>query len=182
MANRSYLYTVDVAPTKKKTPKPIRSLSEWGWDIPLSHKILASEGPKRCQSAIWGDHEIGVVADFAAGRDRLLALLDVLAKAKPKNAKAFAAAAAETKKTLASKKHAGKFTLLECGEIFDMLDDDLTKSADRLVEKDIAAVRKKVDAAIAGKEKAWVAKLAKSWEKDLGLYWADVLYFDFNAK
>ncbi len=42
MANRSYLYTLDAVPTKKKTPKPIRSLGEWGWDIPLAHKILAS--------------------------------------------------------------------------------------------------------------------------------------------
>ncbi len=183
MANRSYLYTLDAVPTKKNTPKPIRSLSEWGWDIPLAHKILASENPKRCQSAIWSDHEIGVVADFAAGRDRLLAFLDVLAKAKPKNAKAFAAAVAETKKTLASKKHAGKFALLECGEIFDLLDDDLVVSANRLVDEEIPAARKKVDASIAGEgsAKAWVSKLAKTWEKDLGLYWADVLYFDFGV-
>jgi len=178
MANRSYLYTLDAVPTKKKKPKPVRSLSEWGWDIPMSHKILASESPKRCPSAIWPEHEIGVVADFAGGRDRLLAFLDVVAGSKPKNAKAFAEALAETKKTLASKKHAGKFTLLECGEIFDMLDDDLVKSADRLVEKEIPALKKKVDAAIAGKEKKWASDVAKTWEKDLGLYWADVLYFE----
>ncbi len=181
MANRSYLYTLDAVPSKKKKVKPIRSLGEWGWDIPLSHKILASENPKRCQSAIWGDHEIGVVADFPAGRDRLLALLEVVAQAKPKNPKAFTEALAETKKTLASKKHAGKFTLLECGEIFDMLDDDLLVSANRLVDEEIPALKKKVDAAIAGKEKKWVSEVAKTWEKNLGLYWADVLYFDFGV-
>ena len=54
MANRSYIYTVDSVPTKKKQPKPIRSLSEFGWDIPLVHKILASENPRLCQSVIWG--------------------------------------------------------------------------------------------------------------------------------
>jgi hypothetical protein len=182
MANRSYLYTLDKAPVKgKKAPKPIRSLSEWGWDIPLSHKILASESPKRCQSAIWVEQEIGIVADFPAGRDRLLAFVDVVAKNKPAKAKDFATAAAETKKVLASKKHAGKLTLLECGEIFDMQRDDLVVSADRLVEKEIPALAKKVDAAIAGKGKPWVASVAKKWEKELGLYWADVLYFDFGS-
>jgi hypothetical protein len=181
MANRSYLYTLDAVPSKKKKVKPIRSLSEWGWDIPLSHKILASENPKRCQSAIWGDHEIGVVADFPAGRDRLLAFLGVVGEAKPKNQKAFAEALAETKKTLASKKHAGKLTLLECGEIFDMLDEDLVTSTDRLVDKEIPALKEKVEAAIAGKEKKWVSEVAKTWEKSLGLYWADVLYFDFGV-
>jgi hypothetical protein len=182
MANRSYLYTLDKIPTKgKANPKPIRSLGEWGWDIPLSHKILASEKPRRCQSAIWKDHEIGIVADFHAGRDRLLALLEVLGKAKPKNPANFTLALKDTAKVLKSKKYVGKYTLLECGEIFDMMDGDLVKHANALAEKELPAIKKRVDAAIAGGEKKWVAKLAKSWEKDVGLYWSDVLYFDFGV-
>jgi hypothetical protein len=181
VANRSYIYTVDEVPTKKRQPKPIRSLGEWGWDIPLAYKILASEKPKRCQSAIWKDHAIGVVADFAPGRDRLLAFLERLAAAKPKDNKAFDEAVAETKKTLASKKRAGKLVLLECGEIFDMHDADLVESANALVGDEIHSARRKVDAVLAGKEAKWLAGVAKDWEKSLGLYWADVLYFDFGV-
>ncbi len=183
MANRSYLYTVDTVPTKKKKPKPIRSLSEFNWGIPLAHKILASESPKRAQSVIW-DHDIAVVAAFEPGKKRLLAFLDVLAEASPKNKKAFAEAVSETKTALSAKKHVGELSLLECGEIFEMEADSLeeiVKVCDTLVDEDIPAAREKVDAAIAGKEKKWLASVAKSWEKTLGLYWDDVLYFDFGV-
>ena len=69
------------------------------------------------------------------------------------------------------------------GEIFECTASSVAaieKLAKKLVDADIPAARKKVDAAIAGKEKPWLAKVAKTWEKELGLYWSDVLYFDFG--
>lgn len=178
MANRSYVYSVDAAPTKTKRPKPIRGLSEFNWDIPLAHRILASGSPKRCRSVIWPEYEIGVVADYATGTKRLLAFLAALAPAVKKTRKEFDAAVAETKNVLSSAKSKGKLILLEAGEIFDMDDGDLVESAKRLVDKDIPATAKKVDAVLAGKEAKWLAEVAKTWEDKLGLYWSDVLYFD----
>jgi hypothetical protein len=180
MANRSYVYTVDAVPTKKKRPKPIRSLSEFGWDIPLAFKILASEKPKRCQSLIW-DLEIGVVARFPEGRERLLRFLDVLGKTGEAE-NAFDSAVAEASKALTHKKHVGKLVVLEAGEIFDLLKGSHVNNAKALVDEDIPAARKTVDAAIAGRETKWLAGVARTWEKTLGLYWADYLYFDFGAK
>ena len=161
---------------KGKKTKPIRSLSEWAWDVPVSHMILASEAPKKCQSIVWAQ-QIGITADFAAGRDRLLAFIDVVGKAKPKNPKAFAAAVEATKKVMKSKKYVGKLTQLEAGEIFDMSGHPLGVAHKNLL-KDLATTRKKVEAAIAGKEAKWVKHLAKEWETELGLEWSDVLYFD----
>jgi hypothetical protein len=42
-------------------------------------------------------------------------------------------------------------------------------------------VARRVDGAIAGGEKEWLAEVAAEWEEKLGLYWADVLYFDFGV-
>jgi hypothetical protein len=178
MANRSYVYSADTAPKKGKAPKPIRSLSEFNWGIPLAHKILASGSPVRGPSIIW-DQAIGISADWSVGTSRLLGLFDALSKekkvAKPKD---LAVAIAETKKTFASKKFKGKLILLEAGEIFDMEGGSLEKRCDALITE-IGKVAKEVDAAIAGKGKL-LSKLAKTWEEDLGVEWSDVLYFDFG--
>jgi hypothetical protein len=181
MANRSYVYSVDAVPTKEQNPKPIRSLSEYNWDIPLAHKILASGAPRRCQSAIWEKHEIAIVGDYAVGKDRLIRFLDALA-ASGRMAKKddFSAAVKETKEVLASEKHAGKLILLEAGEIFDMSGEGLVEGCDALVEE-ISGLAKRVDDAITGQNEALLRKVAEGWEKDLGLYWADVLYFDFGV-
>jgi hypothetical protein len=40
-------------------------------------------------------------------------------------------------------------------------------------------VDRDIEAALAGKGKL-VEETAMSWEEDLGLYWSDVLYFDFG--
>lgn len=58
------------------------------------------------------------------------------------------------------------------------MEGDLVKRCD-LVIKEIPKIIKSVDEAIAGKGKL-LAHVAKTWEKELGLYWSDVLYFDFG--
>ncbi len=72
MANRSYVYSIDAIPAPGQAPKPIRSLTEFNYDVPRVHKILASAAPERCQSVIWPDHRVGVVASYAGGVERLL--------------------------------------------------------------------------------------------------------------
>src|SRR5262245_55965843 len=131
MANRSYVYTVDTLPEPDKQPSPIRSLTEFNWDIPLVHKILASVEPRRCQSVIWAEHEIGIVADYAGGVSRLLEFLDVLAPVV--NQKEFHDAVAEARDVLASDKHKGKFLLLEAGEIYNMSDGELVDECEQLL-------------------------------------------------
>ncbi len=180
MSNRSYVYTVDTIPTKKKKAKPVRSLSEWAWDVPLAHKILVSASPKRCQSCIW-TQEIGVAGEFEGGRDRLLQFLDALGKVKVKTPKVFAKAVATTKTVLAHKKYVGKFILIDAGEIYDMEGGGLVACAKAFI-KDVGTITKKVDRAIAGKENRWLSTIGKKWDEELGIEWSDVLYFDFNAK
>jgi hypothetical protein len=180
MANRSYVYAVDTLPTKKKQPKPIRSLSEFGWGVPVAHQLLASGSPRRCQSAIWEEHEIGIAGDFKVGRDRLFRFLEALAGVKGlKKKDAFAEAVAETRAFLEAKKHVGKYILLEAGEIYDLLDGELVDACEAQI-REIGKTAERVERAIAGKEPKFMAKLAKSWEAELGLYWADVLYFQFG--
>jgi hypothetical protein len=174
MANRSYVYSVDTRPEPGKQPSPIRSLSEFNWDIPLAHKILASQAPSRCQSVIWEEHRIGVVADYAGGVERLLKFLDAVGV----KDKAFEDAVAETRQVL--DKHRGKYLLVEAGEIYDLSGNDLADECERLLAE-LPLVAKRVDGAIAGAEKDWLAEVAAEWEEKLGLYWADVLYFDFGV-
>jgi hypothetical protein len=176
MANRAYLYSVDAKPEPGKVPKPVRSLSEHNWDIPLAHKILASVDPQRCQSVIWTEHRIAIVADYAGGVSRLTKFLDRLGE-QIRDA-AFVEAVAETREVLSDDAFRGELILLEAGEVFDMMGGDLGAHCDRLVAE-CADVGRKVDAAIAGGEQAWLTDAAVDWQAKLGLYWADVLYFDF---
>jgi hypothetical protein len=180
MANRSYLYSVDSILAGKKKVKPIRSLSEWNYAVPLSHQLLVSGSPKRCTSAIW-DHEIGIAGEYGPGRDRLLRLLAALEETRGlKKKDEFVEAATETRKVLQSKKRAGRYFLLEAGEIFDLGDEELVPACDALV-KEVSRVAREVDEALSGHTPKLLSRLAKRWEDELGLYWADVLYFDFGV-
>src|SRR5262245_33425759 len=124
MANRSYLYTVDKVPTRKGKKSKPRGVSEFGWGVPLSHKILMSSNPTVCPSAIW-QRNIGIVADREPGVDLLLEFLGVLKAGKVKNEKYFDACIRDTKKFFSHKKRKQKHFLLEAGEIFDMAGTDL---------------------------------------------------------
>jgi hypothetical protein len=177
MANRSHVYLTDQLPTKAKHKRgQFRGVCEWNWEIPISHLLLVANKPKRVQSAIWKDHEIGIAADSKGAVERLLAFIDLLGQGEVKSAGYWDDCVDETKKFFASKKRKGKWFLLEAGELFDMSGNDLVKECDAVV-KAIPAMVKKVDKALAGGEKPWVSKLRKNWEKELGLYWSDVLYY-----
>jgi len=183
MANRSYVYTADAIPWKgQPDPKPIRSLGEWGWEMPLAHKILASESTVRCRSVIWPERETGIAARFAPGRDRLLAFLDVVAKSSPPAPTELEAALAETRAALADPKHAGTYTLLEGSEIYSLANPDVEASAESFAQRFIPNVRAKVDAAIDGKKSKWLEGIVSDWQNKLGLFWSDVLYFDFAGR
>ena len=169
MANRSHLYSVDTFPTKASPPKPIRGLSEWNWDIPLSHKILMGHGAVACTSVIWGDHEIGALANFERGVSTFLAFLGALGAERER---------AEAEAFLTKQK--GKFLLLEAGEIFDISGEPLIDGVNRLVDHDIPAVAGRVAAVLGGGETAWRKELAANPTESLGLTWSEVLYYSFD--
>ena len=182
MANRSYLYSVDVIPEPGKEPPVIRGLSEIDKDIPLAHLILAGAQPRVCQSVIWTEQQIAVVGDFAPGMSRLIQLLNVLAHTSLVGDPTFMGALAQTVTTLSNPTFRGKFFLLEAGEIFDMSGEELEVSVSNLVQKQIPETNQKVQDALLGKGGAWLSELAKTWRESLGLVWSDVLYYDFSKK
>ena len=178
MANRSHVYVTDKLATKAKNKRgQFRGISEWGWDIPISHLLLVANKPRRVLSAIWKEHEIGIVGESKGAVERLLRFIELLGAGKVKNQSDWDEAVDETQKFFAKKKSQGKWFVLEAGEIFDMSGNSLVKECDAAL-KAIAAMVKKVDKALAGGEKPWLTKLRKNWEKELGLYWSDILYYE----
>lgn len=65
MANRAYLYSIDVVPDKDPEQKrAIKELSEFKWDIPLAFKLLVAHETKICQSILCDEEKIGLIGDY----------------------------------------------------------------------------------------------------------------------
>ena len=77
MANRSYLYTCDDIPTADGKVKP-RGLCEFNYGIPIVHKLMVASAPRVVRSAIWGEHDIGILGDRAGAVERTVAFVDKL--------------------------------------------------------------------------------------------------------
>src|SRR5262245_33665904 len=87
MANRAYLYSLSNQPSSySDRPDTISGLSEWGYAIPLSYRILMSANPQLCSSLISDGFSsdppekktrlYAISADYAAGVERLQRFLD----------------------------------------------------------------------------------------------------------
>jgi hypothetical protein len=176
MANRSYIYTCDREPGGKDFYA--RGLGEYGWDIPLAHKVLMGNAPRVTQSAIW-DQKIGIVADRDGAFKKTLALFELIGEGTLKKRSEFDSELAEMKELFASAPPT-PYLLLETGEILCLYDSPLDVEVKRLCDE-IAALAPKVDRALAGKEAKWIATLRRTWEKAARPgYWSDVLYFSFE--
>ena len=70
MANRSYLYSLDVFPNYLK-PRAI-GLSESEYNIPLIYRILVSSAPQATESILFsGQGKIAITADYDGGVRKL---------------------------------------------------------------------------------------------------------------
>ena len=78
MANRSYLYALDLAPERS-----IKDLSENRSWIPITHMLLVSDAPELVESELWNNPDpIAIRGRGEGGYRRCVALLELL-KAQP---------------------------------------------------------------------------------------------------
>ncbi|HLM54223.1 MAG TPA: hypothetical protein VK325_11710 [Pseudoxanthomonas sp.] len=122
MANRSYLYASDRLPGSPEweAKRELHGIAEWNYDIPLTFKLLLSGNPRPVRSSIWDtEEEIALAGDAQAG---LLRLQAYLARLPPQAAEL----AAEAQGWLSRPSNVRRYFVLECGEIFDMEDEDFT--------------------------------------------------------
>lgn len=180
MANRSYLYSCGIHPNQQRKRPQLKGISEWNSDIPLVYKVLVSAQTRVCKSSIWkGDLQIAISGDYLEGRKRLFEFLERI-----KNE--------ETEKLIKDAESAlgiwdfnREFFVLEAGEIFDLIDDDLEEQNKSLFEQiqDLSYdIDKAVETfhALAGEEESGFSKQYLYAANTLGLdNWRDVLYYDF---
>ncbi|MBA2540037.1 MAG: hypothetical protein H0V17_10420 [Deltaproteobacteria bacterium] len=177
MANRSHLYTCDEIPGGKGFRA--RGLSEYGWEIPLVHKLMVAANPHVVRSAIW-EHDIAIIADREGAFDRASAFFDKLGEGDLGDRKEFDEELAQMKEFLATTPPS-KYILLEAGEILDLMGEDLNKLVADL-HAEIPDVAARAAAAVAGEEDAWLAELRSEWaEKARPGYWSDILYYSFDG-
>ena len=129
MANRSYLYSLDVFPNYLK-PNAI-GLSESECNIPLIYRILVSSAPQATQSILFsGQEKIAITADYDGGVRKLEEFFSKLPqeyKEQAENVLAF----------LKDYKNRQTYIHLECAEIFEMEadEDEFEQKTAELVEE-----------------------------------------------
>ena len=130
MANRSYLYSLDVFPNYLK-PRAI-GLSESEANIPLIYRILLSSAPQATESILFsGQGKIAITADYDGGVRKLEEFFSKLPQEYKEKAD-------NVIKFLKDYKNRQFYIHLECAEIFAMeaeSDDELEKKNAELVEE-----------------------------------------------
>ena len=130
MANRSYLYSLDVFPNYLK-PRAI-GLSESEYNIPLIYRILVSSAPQATESILFsGQGKIAITADYDGGVRKLEEFFSKLPQEYKEKADNII-------KFLKDYKNRQLYIHLECAEIFAMeaeSDDELEKKNAELVEE-----------------------------------------------
>ena len=119
MANRSYLYSTNIAPRPDAVDqgRKLIGISEYRYDIPLVFKLLLSGSPRTCPSSIWDcDDDMALLGDYDAGLANLEAFL---AQIKNPAAQPLIAQALDF---LRKPENRNPYFVLECGEIFEMQD------------------------------------------------------------
>lgn len=132
MANRSYLYTLNFDRSKriKEESDIVNGLSECEYSIPISYKILVSQGVKKCNSIVWdNDKKIALIGNSDKGKIELILFLDNLRSKRLFDETILAKKIEETKTILAD--NLG-FILLEAGEVFDMEEGELEMHNNKL--------------------------------------------------
>lgn len=183
MANRSYLYALDLE------PQAVKDLSENAYAVPITHMLLVSDATERVDSMLWDcEHPIAIRGRSEGGYRRCVALLELL-RAQPDlpDREAIEPQLAAALEFLARPENSRGYYHLEAGEIFGLGDLPLDTSTRHLLDT-IGALAAEVDALVAARSQA-VLRDAKTWELRecatqwpmlLGLFFSDVLYFHFE--
>lgn len=177
MANRSYLYSSDVAPGQNETgKKELIGISEWNYDIPFVYKLLLTGAPHMCKSSIWDiSNDIALVGDYLQGVERLKEFFRRIEfpPAQP--------ILQEAINFLENKENRRNFFVLECGEIFDMSSQPLDEQNIRLLEE-IKNIDADVEKVLSGL-KSDIKNDAIDSIYALGLgNWDNVLYYNLFNK
>jgi hypothetical protein len=198
MANRSYLYSSNFAPSPdvNEAERRITGISEWKYDIPVVFKILLSGNPRKCLSSIWEvPEEIAIVGDYDQGLGRLLRFLDRIPLPEVIPLKE------EARQFLTDEANKNCYFILECGEIFELYDEPLTEQNDSLLAE-IRNIEPLMESALAAllPRQASAAKASGFFSRRLGRkppaperkgsadalhslglgYWSSILYFDLS--
>lgn len=186
MANRSYLYALDLEPERS-----IKDLSENNYWIPITHMLLVSDAPELVESELWNNPDpIAIRGRGEGGYRRCVAFLELL-KAQPElpDRAEFEREIDATLEFLARPENRRAYYHLEGGEIFDLGGDEpIAESAGRTL-RTIEGLAADVDALVAARSQALfreaksseLREAASEWRSTLGLYFSDVLYFHFNS-
>jgi hypothetical protein len=186
MANRSYLYALDLEPTRS-----IKDLSENNYWIPITHMLLVSDAPELVASELWNNPDpIAIRGRGEGGYRRCVALLELL-KAQPElpDRAELEREIDATLEFLARPENRRAYYHLEGGEIFDLGGGEPIAEAARQTVRTINQLAADVDALVAARSQALfreatTAELREAeseWPSMLGLYFTDVLYFHFES-
>ncbi len=178
MANRSYLYS-----SHPGDPNPIRDLSEWNYDVPISHFLLVSSNPTPIKTQLWSvEEKIAIQGEAEGARDLFHRFLDWI---EPQ----LSAASAEIKaarEAILREDRQGEFYHLELGEIYDISGyarEEMGSAceADAKLAVSIASeVRNLLEtsgSSMTDFEHLRLQDARDSWEESLGLYFPGILYF-----
>ena len=213
MANRSYLYTISFDRTirKRENLDKVVGLSEFEYAIPLSYKLMVSQNTKLSNSFVWEyEKPIAILGDFKKGKEKLINFLDELATKNLYDHNELKDRIEGTKDFLNASEKNLQFSMLECGEIFEMEYDPLEEKnkelfdsilqADKLIADFYEAVQtievqlkqlkakmndvtsKEFSTVLLESNRNEIENLEKEKWELLGIdYWCDALYYDFGT-
>jgi hypothetical protein len=147
MANRAYLYSLSNRPRSyADRPERIVGLSEWGWQVPLSYRVLMSGSPQICASLAASGLESdaggaktklhAISSDFQTGYARLEKLAAAVRHVAARSVPGLDADLTSTFAFLES--HRDEFLLLETIEL-DMVTETDEEGLRACVEREVAA-------------------------------------------
>lgn len=169
MANRSYLYAI--SNNVGEEDKIIHGISECGYDIPLSYKILVSQDSKIVESIIWDENSaIAIQGDFNKGRQKLYDFLNRLTEYGIFEKSELAQQIAKTKEFLDSAEKASDIFHLENGELYDMNNEDLEAQNKAFFENEILKIDNTIEVAIARLRELKQSVIEKSAQRIGGLF------------
>lgn len=148
MANRCYLYTLDINPSEKEKADAdfIDGICEWSSIVPISFKVLASANPEPCKSIIFENKlPRAILSNFEKGKDRLFDFLEKVIQIGVFDKKRLEQEINFTKEFFDEKERNPQYFLLEPGEIFE-LDN---KSSDAVKTENLLKELTDIDSTIA---------------------------------
>jgi hypothetical protein len=127
MSNRVCLFSTNIVPGTDTADRKIVGIAEWGNDLPIGFKILASGNPRKCPSLIFDEPALAVVANYDDGVKRFL---DFLGRIPHPSVPALAQ---EAREFLARPEHKNPYFVLEPEEYFWLGDDEPDVQMERLL-------------------------------------------------